>query len=164
MNPNIVSYKDIVLGLAKQLNAGNIYEIGVGEQATTAEYLLLNYWDKHFHLYMIDVEKHKLAQEKLSAFNFSRYTFIHGSSQNPAVYERLPKMDIILVDGDHSFDGVYNDIAICREFDLLNKGGLITFHDSNAKQIKEALEVSTRDFGLEYFNVENSNFAIGRFK
>lgn len=47
------------------------------------------------------------------------------------------KFDLIHIDGDHSEEGCYNDIIMCK--DLLDVGGVIWIDDTNLKDIKKAV-------------------------
>ena len=59
---------------------------------------------------------------------------IIGSSAEPRVIERAKtlstsqKYDFLLIDGDHSYDGVRNDTL--NYFDIVRDGGYIAFHDT----------------------------------
>jgi cephalosporin hydroxylase len=58
---------------------------------------------------------------------------IEGSSREPAVNQRLAEelagkpLDILFIDGDHSYEGVRSDFLEYR--DVVSAGGLIAFHD-----------------------------------
>lgn len=59
--------------------------------------------------------------------------FLEGSSRDPAVRARLDallgggRLDLLFIDGDHTYDGVLADLREYRE--LVRSGGLIAFHD-----------------------------------
>jgi len=58
---------------------------------------------------------------------------IDGSSRHEQTRERVAdalagrKVDLLFIDGDHSFNGVFLDFFIYREY--VSAGGLIAFHD-----------------------------------
>ena len=62
-----------------------------------------------------------------------RLTCILGDSQHPDVVERVRAategvpVDMMLIDGDHSYEGVSKDFANYRS--LVREGGMILFHD-----------------------------------
>jgi len=68
----------------------------------------------------------------------NRFNYIKGNSQINETKERLKsvmleykskEIDILFIDGDHSFDGVHNDFNIYE--DLVAIGGYIVFDDYN---------------------------------
>ncbi|MCS7180690.1 MAG: class I SAM-dependent methyltransferase, partial [bacterium] len=64
-----------------------------------------------------------------------RDIFIIGNSQDPKIFKKTKKIlrninqvDVLFIDGDHSYESVKNDYFIYRK--LVKKGGIIAFHDS----------------------------------
>jgi predicted O-methyltransferase YrrM len=59
--------------------------------------------------------------------------FIRANSQDPSSKELVKAMlgkallDVLFIDGDHSYEGVSHDFLLYR--DLVRRGGLIVFHD-----------------------------------
>lgn len=76
---------------------------------------------------------------------FDKVTFIRGYSGE--VEERLPVLfDFILVDGDHSYEGIEIDWALVRR--KLRPGGIVCLHDTTIPE-----EEPWRDFGSnQYFD------------
>jgi predicted O-methyltransferase YrrM len=77
--------------------------------------------------------------------NNNYYKFIEGNSQSQTTKDKVietlsnsrvlgytNKIDILFIDGDHSFDGVFNDFLMYEE--LVNVGGYIIFDDYNDKE------------------------------
>jgi cephalosporin hydroxylase len=77
--------------------------------------------------------------------NNNYYKFIEGNSQSQTTKDKVietlsnsrvlgytNKIDILFIDGDHSFDGVFNDFSMYEE--LVNVGGYIIFDDYNDKE------------------------------
>ncbi len=62
-----------------------------------------------------------------------RMAFVDGPSLSPQALTRVrqnlggAKFDVLLIDGDHSFDGALGDFLAYR--DMVRDGGLIAFHD-----------------------------------
>ena len=62
-----------------------------------------------------------------------RLAFFQGSSYAPETVERVrshlggQKLDLLFIDGDHSFAGVAKDFTLYRH--LVKDGGIIVFHD-----------------------------------
>lgn len=60
-------------------------------------------------------------------------SFVRGSSQDPATRKRVlaalgdEELDLLFIDGDHSYDGVRADLMDYRN--LVRPGGLIALHD-----------------------------------
>lgn len=58
------------------------------------------------------------------------FELVAGSSHDPRIRQRLqrmPRFDLIHIDGDHSLEGKIADLALCR--DLLAPGGLVLVDD-----------------------------------
>jgi cephalosporin hydroxylase len=62
-----------------------------------------------------------------------RIHLINGSSYSPRTFERVraalggQKIDMLLIDGDHRYEGVKQDFLLYSQF--VREGGLIMFHD-----------------------------------
>lgn len=60
---------------------------------------------------------------------FSKVKFLRGFSTDPTIKEQIPAgLDLILVDGDHSYAGLQNDWEIVC--DKLQTGGIVCLHDT----------------------------------
>jgi predicted O-methyltransferase YrrM len=76
----------------------------------------------------------RFARSKL-ARAAQRIESLEGDSQTPAMVERLraclggAPLDFLLIDGDHSYDGVRRDFELYAP--LVRPGGLIALHDIN---------------------------------
>jgi cephalosporin hydroxylase len=73
----------------------------------------------------IDIQKMKRPNQAVHA--------VSGSSHDPAIRDRVKwifageLIDVLFVDGDHSYDGVKQDYEMYRS--LVRPGGIIAFHD-----------------------------------
>lgn len=71
-----------------------------------------------------------LNTQKLNKFNNS-YNYLKGNSQTHEMVERLKELideiDILFIDGDHSYQAVINDFTLYEG--LVKKGGYIVFDD-----------------------------------
>jgi SAM-dependent methyltransferase len=152
MNANLETYKFFVDGIIRQSRPKDILEIGLGPQNTTSEHILENF--PEINLTTIDI---RVQESQRLISKYKNFKFGVGESSN---LPKEMKYDLILVDGDHSYEGVLKDIQTCK--DLLKKDGYIIFHDTNAPQIKQAL-LAGEEVGLDYFNLESSNIAIGNY-
>ena len=82
--------------------------------------------------------------------------FLNGESCNPKILlkvERLlegQKLDLLFIDGDHSYDGVRKDFLNYRGY--MRQGGLIAFHDINPDNfILHGVETSSYVGGVPMF-------------
>lgn len=70
--------------------------------------------------------------KKLNKFN-NQYHYLQGNSQTYEMVDRLKELtneiDILFIDGDHSYQGVINDFLLYEV--LVKKGGYIVFDDYN---------------------------------
>ena len=90
----------------QDIQAGNFYE--------SADYLLLiNKLFSHFGL------------------DFSKVNLVKGYSSDPAVLEKFSntKLDLVYVDGDHSYQGSLSDIN--HFSDKINQGGFLVIDDAS---------------------------------
>lgn len=78
---------------------------------------------------------------KLNKHN-NKYNYIKGSSHNLDIFnkliEHLDEIDILFIDGDHSFDGVIKDFEMYSK--LVKSGGYIIFDDYNDYQYSPAVK------------------------
>jgi predicted O-methyltransferase YrrM len=78
---------------------------------------------------------------KLNKHNNS-YNYLEGNSQTYEMVDRLKELineiDILFIDGDHSFQGVINDFTLYEG--LVKKGGYIVFDDYNDAQHSPAVK------------------------
>lgn len=81
---------------------------------------------------------------KLNKYN-NKYLYLQGNSQSDQMFQRLyntiKEIDILFIDGDHTYNGVYNDF---HQYERLVKvGGYIIFddyHDSDTPGVKKAVD------------------------
>lgn len=81
---------------------------------------------------------------KLNKHN-NKYCYLEGNSQSDQMFQRLYKtiktIDILFIDGDHTYHGVWNDFHQYEK--LVKAGGYIVFddyHDFNAPGVKKAVD------------------------
>ena len=78
---------------------------------------------------------------KLNKYNNS-YNYLKGNSQTHEMVDRLKELtneiDILFIDGDHSFQGVINDFILYEN--LVKNGGYIVFDDYNDAQYSPAVK------------------------
>jgi predicted O-methyltransferase YrrM len=75
------------------------------------------------------------------------YNYLKGNSQTYEMVDRLKELtneiDILFIDGDHSYQGVINDFMLCEG--LVKKGGYIVFDDYNDAQHSPAVKPAVDD-------------------
>lgn len=78
---------------------------------------------------------------------FNKVKFLFGFSNEQTIIEQIPpQLDFILVDGDHSYEGLENDWEIVLS--KLIRNGVVCFHDTTIPK-----DEPYRDFGsVKYFN------------
>jgi len=83
---------------------------------------------------------------KLNKFNNS-YNYLKGNSQTYEMVNKLKELineiDILFIDGDHSYQGVINDFLLYEE--LVKKGGYIVFDDYNDSQYSPEVKIAVND-------------------
>jgi cephalosporin hydroxylase len=83
---------------------------------------------------------------KLNKFNNS-YNYLKGNSQTYEMVNKLKKLineiDILFIDGDHSYQGVINDFLLYEK--LIKKGGYIVFDDYNDSQYSPEVKIAVND-------------------
>jgi predicted O-methyltransferase YrrM len=121
--------------LTRLLMPQAVVEIGVGGAASTlafAEALRLN---GRGRLISIDVNQWLIDRARLLLRSHGlemHVSIIEGRSDDPATRRQIeghaPRIDILFIDGDHSFAGCRGDFD--RYHDLVAPGGIVVFHDT----------------------------------
>lgn len=133
--PVFARESEVFFALARLVKPNHIIEIGIGGAASTiafGEALRLN---GRGHLLSIDINE-KLIQRASQIFEVHRLhshvTFIKGNSSSEAIRQlisaQVKQVDILFIDGDHSFDGCRSDFESYRH--LLSPEALVIFHDT----------------------------------
>jgi hypothetical protein len=105
-----------------------ILEIGVGVHGGT--HIL---W-RHIFKRVVTIERSigTVLNLRVNEWLDNRSTVIVGSSQDHSTLERvqacLDSVDVLFLDGDHSYEGVAKDWAMYHG--LVRPGGIVVFHDS----------------------------------
>jgi len=165
-NPLARQTEDELLWLINEhlltLKPGRILEIGVASGGTTL--ILCNVFPEArvFGMDLTDA----LIPESLR--KHPAFTMVIGNSTDPATRDMLisqcDEFDFILVDGDHSEQGVFKDIELYLPH--LRLGGLVVFHDVRLdppKGIKPTWYGKLKDMfpGSEEFFVDPNNNGYG---
>jgi cephalosporin hydroxylase len=108
-----------------------VCEIGTAMGGTT--YLLGQSLPSVERLLGVDVFVRRRQRLQFFSRPHQRLTFLEGSSYAPDTISRVrdymggEKLDLLFIDGDHTFQGVASDFKLYRHF--VKDGGVIVFHD-----------------------------------
>jgi cephalosporin hydroxylase len=108
-----------------------VCEIGTAQGGTT--YLLGQSLPSVQSLIGVDLFVRRKERLQFFARPGQCITFFEGSSYDPETVSRVrnrlggEKLDLLFIDGDHTFRGVVSDFALYRHF--VKDGGIIVFHD-----------------------------------
>ena len=100
---------------------GNVLEIGVCLGVSTAAFLLGLDSKNDGHLWSIDIDA-RCGE----LFDHPKWTFIAGDSKTVTT-EGLPEINVLFVDGDHSYASASSDLK--RFSELVADDGIIMMHD-----------------------------------
>lgn len=91
----------------------------------------------------LQMAKRQLRKNKL----LSKVKFLLGFSTDPEIKKQIPGgLDLILIDGDHSYEGIENDWEIVCE--KLQTGGIVCLHDTTIPEAEPY-----RNFGsVKFYN------------
>lgn len=109
----------------------------------------------------------EVVRKNVDKFNKLKnsYIYLQGNSQTPEMVNRLisvvDSIDILFIDGDHSYKGVINDFSLY--YNLVKQGGYIVFDDyadfKYSPQVKIAVDYILQNFkGFEIIGAFGSEF------
>ena len=121
-------------------------EIGVRDGRTTF-YLL----DKipYLKIYAVDTDIRLFYNETIKEKYSDRLIPINGDSA--VVAERVPKVDLVFIDADHSYDGCRKDIQLYSK--RINGGGCLSGHDIDFPGVNKAVSELVRTYDVGPNNV-----------
>lgn len=110
-------------------------------------YVPLNYLPKYFGTKEIVDTNKNVAIKNLTNFN-NKCVWLEDFSKN--VYETFDdeSIDIIYIDGNHSYESVLLDLN--NYYDKVKNGGLIIGDDYNEEGVKKAVDEFTDKIGIKY--------------
>lgn len=145
--PTQILYEiDGLVQLANREGAQNVGEIGTAQGGTS--FLLTHAIERTKFIAAIDL---RVRNQKLLRGLAPREVEFHafeGSSYDPATVTRVGatlgsrKFDLLLIDGDHRYEGVRADYFAYRDY--VHDGGLIAFHDIVSSGENEATDFNGR--------------------
>jgi predicted O-methyltransferase YrrM len=143
---------------------GNIVEIGVRYGASTSAFLA-GVSETYGHVWSIDIDPKCADLFK----DHPNWTFLHANSQNfSEVCALIPyHIDLLLIDGDHSYEGVKSDFTYHQN---VREGGYVVLHDiapeakpdgctdcswpgDGVKRFWEELKEDSTNGGWEFFEI-----------
>lgn len=131
--PGISPFADILMGLTVAIKAKLIFEIGTGGLRSTQCFLHgLEKTDGR----IISCDTIKRFRD----FSHPKFQFINLPSYEIAKSWKEP-IDILFIDGDHSYKGVIRDYSLFSPF--VRRNAIILFHDTNHSHfpgIKKAVD------------------------
>ena len=152
--------------LANKAVIHNYLEIGVAAGGTT---FVFNHYFSPDNMVLIDDNSHPKARLRQSIIESANYLEILGSSTDPEIIKKSEKeYDLIIIDGDHSFEGVMNDFNNYSKY--LKQGGYIIFHDSFFDNlgvkpfVKELKKNKDYKFINEYISKKYNKCGVALFK
>jgi hypothetical protein len=137
--------------LVSQTNAHLVVEIGLGAGDSTTIFLLATHRTGG-KVISIDIQQQPLAEKKIDGLEMrDRWEFIHQPSEVAAqTWPVERKIDILLIDGKHSYNQVKLEYRLYRP--LMQKNGYILFHDSETIQgvRKFTQELARQEGGIQF--------------
>lgn len=111
-------------------------------------------------IYLVDIWNNerifKLALERLSEIDESKYVLLKGLSSEMHQYIPDKSLGLVYIDADHRYDSVKQDIQ--NYYSKLVDGGIIGFHDYiNISGVRRAVKEFANEKGLEIHIIPESN-------
>jgi hypothetical protein len=129
MCDNLVVLYSLVWGMCRPREI-NVLEIGVSDGTSTLAFLKAAHDSSRARLTSIDIVDVPVAKTLVGLFEFgSRWNFIQGNSHDVLPTLTGKQFEIILIDGDHTYEGARRDLELCKP--LLAKEGFLLIHDSH---------------------------------
>ncbi len=146
---NSLDYNEgvILYNICKDLKPNIVCEIGTfhGYSAGFMLYALEELEDGYLYTIEAFQEMADISKNNLNKIG-NRYEIVVGESK---VVDWDKSIDLLFVDGAHSYDGVYNDLVKYGQF--VNEGGIILCHDYD-HACKQGIDA--------YFNKYKENYII----
>lgn len=177
VSPNTVCDMAGHMGYLREVAKGNVLEIGVRGGGSTSA-LLLGIQEHGGHLFSVDVEPSCGAKfEGHPQWTFINLDSVSGASliidkilhhqgypDNNEGMVKPPVLDVLFIDGDHTFGAVLSDLTVYSPF--VKKGGLVLMHDvceGTLAGVREAMEVFLRDRRWEH-EIHTQSHGLGVLK
>ena len=132
--------------LIKENDFTTMAEVGVRDGRTTFHLLDQN---PNLTIYAIDNNISQFYNNQVEKKYEERLIPIEGNSSLMA--DKIPMVDLIFIDADHSYQGCSKDIAAYKN--KINDGGLLTGHDIDYPGVNKAVKESIQNFDVGPNNV-----------
>jgi len=136
--------------LIESNNFTTMIEVGVRDGRTT--FFLLDNCPR-LTIYGIDLQISQFYNQSVKEKYGNRLIPIQGNSSKVA--DQTPTVDLIFIDGDHSYNGCKADILAYR--DKLNDNGFLTGHDIDFPGVNRAVKELIVNYDVGPNNVWVSN-------
>ena len=124
------------LNLINGIKPKTVLEIGTAMGGTL--FLLSRFSSSKAKLISVDLLTDNISSRNISFYKAiarrrQKIVFLRGDSHNLLTYQRIKKnlkkrkVDLLFIDGDHSYQGVKNDFKMYKT--LVKSGAIICFHD-----------------------------------
>lgn len=160
------SYKDFVGGLAKQINADYILEIGLGTGLTASICLdYIEYRQKGKYV-VLDFAPRQEGLDVLNKYDKKFWELrIGDTSKDDGVFQNCHdnRFDLLLIDGGHNFEHPINDVRKLILYGCAKSDSLWVFHDTIGSHLRQSAIECARMFHMEIFDIPYANLTLGKF-
>jgi len=118
--------------LIKQNNFTTMAEVGVRDGRTTFHLLDQN---PNLKIYAVDNNIKQFYTNDIKKKYNERLIAIEGNSS--FVVDKIPKVDLVFIDADHSYNGCSKDIIAYK--DKVHSGGILSGHDIDYPGVNKAV-------------------------
>ena len=161
--PSFHHHYHLLFDLSNNIKKENINYVEIGAYAGASAILMLH--NKNVKVISIDIghpiNKQKVIENINIFFNDERFEYIQGDSKDKKIIDELSKkineIDILFIDGDHSFEAVIKDFE--NYSNLVSKNGFIVFDDylcNLCVEVKPAVDKIVSSLDNKKFNIIGS--------
>lgn len=165
---HLSTYKFLVDGLIRQINANNVLEIGLGKEGHTAKICLDFFEEKETCKYVVlDFNPLPEALNLLSTYDPKKWELrIGDTTKDDNLFQNFhdQRFDLILIDGSHWITHVLNDITKTIIFGCAKNDTIFVFHDTTGSHVRHAVRECAQKFGLQLLEIPKANLILGTFK
>lgn len=158
---------DVMYTITRAFQVQTVVEIGTHKGASAITFCqAISDNKKTPTIYSVDswiqADMKAVAESNLRKAGFDKYvTLIQGDSkvEIPSLFNRIGKVDLIFIDGDHAIPAVVTDFNNCK-----NYSNLILFHDTGLGNYPYLLSAKEEGWNLLNFPtrfVEGDNHHVG---
>jgi predicted O-methyltransferase YrrM len=153
--PSFHHHYHILYDIANSINKKIINYVEIGAYGGASAILMLH--NKNVKATSIDIghpiKKEKVLENISMFFKDNRFNYIQGDSHDPNVKKQITeKIDVLFIDGDHSFNGVTKDFEDYSP--LVEKNGYIILDDyfcPESIEVKPAVDAIVSKLNFKEF-------------